>query len=182
MSEALTSPARGSAIEPARLAGEAAVTPDESAAELESLRLALQADLAPRTPYELMLADNLVDLEWERRRARRWAVAVIFEEARRQLETRLGEGGARKTEAREICAAWASGSEEGLAAAEAAARRAGTSLAAVGAEAQSAQAGLVEPLLREIRGIEGRRRKLLADLRMLQARNRPAVAEDETTS
>lgn len=181
MSKPPTSPSRGTAIEPARLAGEAAVTPDESAADLESLRLALQADLAPRTPYERVLADNLVDLEWERQRARRWAVAVIFDEAHRQLETRLREGGVRKTEARDICASWASGSEEGQAAAEAGAHRAGTSLAAVVAEAQGAQAGLVEPLLRDIRGVEGRRRKLLEDLRKLQARNRPAVTEGETT-
>ena len=56
--------------------------PDEDATTFEALRDVLFADLAPGTPYERLLARNLVDLEWEALRHRRFRDHLIRAEYR----------------------------------------------------------------------------------------------------
>lgn len=61
--------------------------PDESPEEVAQLRAAILADLAPASAYERILAANLVELECEQRRLRRWiATAIRAEVVKRALD------------------------------------------------------------------------------------------------
>jgi hypothetical protein len=51
--------------------------PDEDTTSYEGLRDILMSDLAPQSPYERVLAQNLVDLEWQGLRHRRFRDHLI---------------------------------------------------------------------------------------------------------
>lgn len=50
---------------------------DEDELVLDKLKIALLADLDPRTPYQHVFAENLVELEWEKLRHRRMRNALL---------------------------------------------------------------------------------------------------------
>ena len=58
------------------------ILPGEDPAIYEGLRDAFLRDLAPRSPYERALAENLVQLEWEASRYRRMRDDLIRSKAR----------------------------------------------------------------------------------------------------
>lgn len=60
--------------------------PDEDAGQMADLRQALLMDLAPSTPYEHSIAEQIFNLEWEASRHRRLRDALIVAEVRRQAE------------------------------------------------------------------------------------------------
>jgi hypothetical protein len=53
------------------------ILPDERAETFDALRQALFSDLAPATPYEHLLAEQLVALEWEALRHRRMRDSLL---------------------------------------------------------------------------------------------------------
>ncbi len=69
------------------------LTADEDPAEFESIRNALIADLDPGTPYETMLAENLVALEWESFRHRRLREGLLLSALRQEVVGKLGQVG-----------------------------------------------------------------------------------------
>ena len=68
------------------------LTPDEDPADFEPLHTALIQDLEPGTPYEKMLAENLVALEWEMLRHRRLRDGLLLTAFREQLMVAISEG------------------------------------------------------------------------------------------
>lgn len=70
---------------------EAHLLPDESAEAYRSLREEILAELKPKTARQRLVADNLVNLEWDIARHRRMLAAVTRSEFRRQAESAMGE-------------------------------------------------------------------------------------------
>jgi hypothetical protein len=67
------------------------LTPDENPADFEPLHTALMQDLEPGTPYETMLAENLVALEWEMLRHRRLRDGLLLTAFREQLMVAISD-------------------------------------------------------------------------------------------
>jgi hypothetical protein len=61
------------------------VLPGEDQREYDELREALLYDLRPSTPYERIIAEQLLGLEWEARRHRRLRDALVYSEFRTRL-------------------------------------------------------------------------------------------------
>lgn len=61
------------------------VLPGEDQREYDELREALLFDLRPNTPYERIIAEQLLGLEWEARRHRRLRDALVLSEFRTHL-------------------------------------------------------------------------------------------------
>lgn len=62
---------------------------DEDEIALSKLKTALMADLDPRTPYQHVFAENLVELEWEKLRHRRMRNALLNAELKEKTTTAL---------------------------------------------------------------------------------------------
>jgi hypothetical protein len=66
--------------------------PGESSADMEQLRLALMAELAPKTAYQKRLAGQLVDYEWEIDRHRRLRDFCLLAQYQARARTLLDRG------------------------------------------------------------------------------------------
>lgn len=66
--------------------------PGESPADKEQLRLAMTAELAPRTAYQKRLAEQLVDYEWEIDRHRRLRDFCLLAQYQARARTLLDRG------------------------------------------------------------------------------------------
>ena len=158
--------------------------PGEDEGAYDALRQALLADLAPSTPYQKILAENLVDLEWEATRyrdfrdnllivsARNTALQLIdgdedswefepSEEALHHAASIFGPDGKVKTASISVL------------------EQAGTSVGELLAGAYASEAKTLDHLALHIAEIEARRRRLLDDYERLKARRAKSVPDAE---
>lgn len=155
------------------------ILPGENPDLYEALRDALLHDLAPRSPYQRILAHNLITLEWEAQRHRRMRDELIRAEMRDiavgGLESgRLGAG-YRATPEHKAMGHALVGPDRGRAEAAAQALVArGITLGELAAKAYGLQGEKVEVHEKKLADLETRRRRLREEYdRLGAARQRP---------
>ncbi len=65
------------------------IMPDENPEDFEVFQAGLLNELAPITPYQNIIAQNIIANEWEMFRLRRWRKALIVDETEKQLLDRF---------------------------------------------------------------------------------------------
>lgn len=158
--------------------------PGEDKGAYDALRDALLSDLAPATPYQRVLAENLVSLEWEAvryrnlrddlliQRARDAAANVIddpagiikfdiSEDSKRAAISLFGPDGAEREASKKLL------------------EKAGTNVGEVLAKAYTAEITSLDHFARHIAEIETRRRRLLDDYERLKSTRRPPIPDAE---
>ena len=149
--------------------------PDESPEEVAQLRAAILADLAPATAYERILAANLVELECEQRRLRRWiATAIRAEVVKRALDALRRRPEMTRPKLARLEADFKAAAPERQAAALRRCREAGVDLAALVAKVRLDLDASITRLEEDLRETERRRRALFEDLDRLARRRRTA--------
>jgi len=150
--------------------------PDEDQTTYQALRAMLFSDLAPGTPYEHVIAQNLVDLEWEAMRHRRFRDQLILSEYKKvaaELVDKsdnpsgfsLGPSQAVKTLAHDLV----SSDAEVRSAAEQQLADRNISSSEILALAYQRRAKDLEPHDRKLAEVEVRRRRLREDYERLKA-------------
>ncbi|ROT98120.1 hypothetical protein [Histidinibacterium lentulum] len=141
----------------------------------EALREALLNDLNPATPYERVLAENIIGLEWEAYRYRRMRDSMIRNRFRELAAGAFAGGGIfeglitdPESRAQAAALAGANAASHEKASEELAAK--GFSVPEILAKAYVELAPTLEPLERHIAQMEERRRRLRGDLDTLTAR------------
>lgn len=151
---------------------------DEEGDPAARLRGALMSELAPGSLIAKMLVSDIVEVELELRRLRRWITALLNARAEGLMELALGEVFPERDprELHALARRWGHGEPE--AAAELA--RAGVDVTRVVARARESLADYLVVQERQVERCEERRRRLLADLRSEEATAaRRAVPEAE---
>ena len=150
--------------------------PDEDPETHAALRDAILLDLTPGTPYERILAEQLVTLEWEALRHRRMRDSLLLAEYRDQSvgvfqEGKVGGIGShrRNERANEMAFDLVSTNKDRRAEAMQALEDAQITPSEIVAKAYSALEKDLQPHERHIAAIEGRRRKLRGDFERLKA-------------
>lgn len=153
--------------------------PDDSDLDAAQLFSALVSDLAPRTPMEKLIVRDLVDLELERARCRRWIQMAVMDAVYQQMLARGEGGGLKARDQKRYRDLWNSGDTK--------ARHDVIRALSDGIDptphvlqARLRQAEIIDGFEDRIREIEHRRRRLHDDLTRLQQRTRPMIAEAET--
>ena len=158
--------------------------PGEDKLSFEDLRESFMIDLAPGTPYETALAENLVTLEWEAVRHRNMRDNLIRNEFREQsigvfqehkitslIDFQQGEA------AQELAGALLSSDLEQRGIAEAELEDIGITTSEILAEAYSRKSKFIELHERLLANIEVRRRRLRADFNSLKATRATPIEE-----
>ena len=155
--------------------------PDEDPETHGALRDAILLDLVPATPYEHILAEQLVTLEWEALRHRRLRDSLLLAEYRDQSMGVFKEGEVgkistifRDKSANDMAFNLVSTNKDRRTEAMQALEVAQITPSEIVAKAYKALAKDLQPHERQIAEIEGRRRKLREDFdRLKTARARP---------
>ena len=160
--------------------------PDEDPETHAALRDAILLDLMPGTPYEHILAEQLVTLEWEALRHRRMRDSLLLAEYREQSVGvfqkrevgRIG-GYSRNERANEMAFDLVSTNKDRRTEAMQALEDAQITPSEIVAKAYTALAKDLQPHERHIAAIEGRRRKLRGDFERLKAARARPIEEAE---
>jgi hypothetical protein len=158
--------------------------PDESDSDAQQMQAALSSDLAPRTPLEKLIVRDLVDLELEGTRCRRWIQMVIMSELFEPMLAQAQLGGQKgKLTAKESGIYQRSWSGADIAEK----RRIIRALSDLGIDpapfvldARIKQGQIIDAFEERLRDIAQRRRRLYEDLLRAQSRTRPVIAEAQT--
>ena len=160
--------------------------PDEDPETHAALRDAILLDLTPGTPYERILAEQLVTLEWEALRHRRMRDSLLLAEYRDQSvgvfqEGKVGRIGShrRNERANEMAFDLVSTNKDRRTEAMQALEDAQITPSEIVAKAYSALARNLQPHEGQIAAIEGRRRKLRGDFERLKAARARPIEEAE---
>ena len=160
--------------------------PDEDPETHAALRDAILLDLTPGTPYERILAEQLVTLEWEALRHRRMRDSLLLAEYRDQSvgvfqEGKVGRIGShrRNERANEMAFDLVSTNKDLRTEAMQALEDAQITPSEIVAKAYSALEKDLQPHERHIAAIEGRRRKLRGDFERLKAARARPIEEAE---
>lgn len=160
--------------------------PDEDPETHAALRDAILLDLTPGTPYERILAEQLVTLEWEALRHRRMRDSLLLAEYRDQSvgvfqEGKVGRIGSyrRNERANEMAFDLVSTNKDRRTEAMQALEDAQITPSEIVAKAYTALAKDLQPHERHIAAIEGRRRKLRGDFERLKAARARPIEEAE---
>ena len=160
--------------------------PDEDPETHAALRDAILLDLTPGTPYERILAEQLVTLEWEALRHRRMRDSLLLAEYRDQSvgvfqEGKVGGIGShrRNERANEMAFDLVSTNKDRRTVAMQALEDAQITPSEIVAKAYSALEKDLQPHERHIAAIEGRRRKLRGDFERLKAARARPIEEAE---
>jgi len=160
--------------------------PDEDPETHAALRDAILLDLTPGTPYERILAEQLVTLEWEALRHRRMRDSLLLAEYRDQSvgvfqKREVGRIGShrRNERANEMAFDLVSTNKDRRTEAMQALEEAQIPPSEIVAKAYTALAKDLQPHERHIAAIEGRRRKLRGDFERLKAARARPIAEAE---
>lgn len=150
--------------------------PDENRTTYEALREMLFSDLTPGTPYEHVIAQNLVDLEWEAMRHRRFRDQLILSEYKNvaaelvdKSASPLGISLGPSQADRELALNSVSSDPEVRAAAEQHLADRNISPSEILAKAYQIRSKDLEPHDRKLAEIEVRRRRLREDYERLKA-------------
>jgi hypothetical protein len=158
--------------------------PDDSDIDTQQMQEALFSDLAPRTPLEKLIVRDLVDLELEGTRCRRWIQMVIMSELFEPMLAQAQFGGQKgKLTAKESGIYQRSWSGADIAEK----RRIIRALSDLGIDpapfvldARIKQGQIIDAFEERLRDIAQRRRRLYEDLLRAQSRTRPVIAEAQT--
>ena len=160
--------------------------PDEDPETHAALRDAILLDLTPATPYERILAEQLVTLEWEALRHRRMRDSLLLAEYRDQSvgvfqNRKVGRIGShrRNERANEMAFDLVSTNKDRRTEAMQALEDAQITPSEIVAKAYTALAKDLQPHERHIAAIEGRRRKLRGDFERLKAARARPIEEAE---
>lgn len=155
--------------------------PDESAEAYRSLREEILTELAPKTARQRLVADNLVDLEWDIARHRRMLAAVARSEFRRQAEGAMGRTAFFSKTMPISDSQFGSSLLSGDAAAEKKLAQRGVTLSELTAAAMLARSETIAYHEGRIADLERRRRFLHADYDQLTARRlkKPDIGDAE---
>ena len=158
--------------------------PGEDEVGFEDLRQALLLDLAPATPYETALAENLVALEWEAGRYRRLRDDLVRERFREFAigvfhEGKIGQAFSPSETSRRLATTLTGqdASEREVALQALAERR--ISEGAILARAYDKESKTLAQLDRQIAELEERRRKLRIELGSVKAARAVPVPDAE---
>ncbi|SLN12073.1 hypothetical protein ROJ8625_00308 [Roseivivax jejudonensis] len=153
----------------------------EDAEDFETIRQALLFELAPRSGYARIIANNLVELEWERRQYHQMIHDVIKRSAKRAFTRYLADG-----HAGEISQKVLEDLEAGFDGPVAERRRTELRLSEYGidvgelvCQAWTSQAKLIGDLKAQLNDTEIRRRKLWKDFDKLQPQRADAIEDAE---
>lgn len=153
--------------------------PGEDVDEIAQLRAAILADLAPRSAYERIIVANLVELECEHRRLRRWIVSALREQMVRQaLDAVARAGGQTPAQRARLRDDLMAAEPQRRAAARARLVEAGVDLDALMARVRLELDDGIARLEVDLRETERRRRGLFGDLDRLRLRHRAAAVPD----
>ena len=162
--------------------------PDEDPETHAALRDAILLDLMPGTPYERILAEQLVTLEWEALRHRRMRDSLLLAEYRDQSVGafqkrkvgRMDDFLSTQTQStKDLAFDLVSTDENRRAKAMQALEVAEITPSEIVAKAYTALAKDLQPHERHIAAIEGRRRKLRGDFERLKAARARPIEEAE---
>ena len=160
--------------------------PDEDPETHAALRDAIILDLMPGTPYERILAEQIVTLEWEALRHRRMRDSLLLAEYRDQSvgvfqNREVGRIGSysRNERANEMAFDLVSTNKDLRTEAMQALEDAQITPSEIVAKAYTALAKDLQPHERHIAAIEGRRRKLRGDFERLKAARARPIEEAE---
>ena len=160
--------------------------PDEDPETHAALRDAILLDLMPGTPYERILAEQLVTLEWEALRHRRMRDSLLLAEYHDQSvgvfqKREVGRIGSysRNERANEMAFDLVSTNKDRRTEAMQALEDAQITPSEIVAKAYTALAKDLQPHERHIAAIEGRRRKLRGDFERLKAARARPIEEAE---
>ena len=160
--------------------------PDEDPETHAALRDAILLDLTPGTPYERILAEQLVTLEWEALRHRRMRDSLLLAEYRDHSvgvfqKREVGRIGSysRNERANEMAFDLVSTNKDRRTEAMQALEVAEITPSEIVAKAYTALAKDLQPHERHIAAIEGRRRKLRGDFERLKAARARPIEEAE---
>lgn len=160
------------------------VLPDETENDAKYLHRILVEDLCPESALENMIVRDLVELEVERMRCRRWVQAAIMNSVCVGMLEQAQNGGRGKKRSdafdKEVQAAWGRGDRDAYDRVIAMLVEAGFDPASYVLQARIAQNDIIAPLEDQIRGIEERRRRLYDDIARLQRRKKQTIADAET--
>jgi hypothetical protein len=159
------------------------VLPDEDETDYRGLEMALEQEFAPRTTMERLVVGDLVALEWEKRRLRRWIQSILQREIKSRMAAAfrrsLPEGLHPGDPVEPLVHTWMTALPDHRHTIDARIRRAGIDPAAIVFEAYEAQEYAVRRFEVDLRPLDVRRRRLIDDLRGLQARRARPVADAE---
>ncbi|MZR13383.1 hypothetical protein GQE99_10175 [Maritimibacter sp. DP07] len=165
------------------------ILPGENAETHETLRQALLSDLAPATPYETLLAEHLIALEWEALRHRRLRDSLLRAEFRVQAEGVFAKGIVEAVhdfeqtpESKDLAFDLVASDPERRETALAALAELEISVEEIMARTYTSLAKDLEPHERQIAEIETRRRKLREDFDRLKSANAVLVEDAEEVS
>lgn len=160
--------------------------PGEDETTYEGLRQAFMADLAPGTPYETTLADNLITLEWEAMRHRRIRDGLLIAEYRDQAMGVFQEGKVgtvsswdQSEKIQDMAFALVNSDPEIRQSAELELEKYQIEPAEILAKAYRAVAKSLEPHERKLADIEVRRRRLRDEFDRLKAARTRTIEEAE---
>ena len=158
--------------------------PDENPVVYEDLHDALIGDLAPGTPYERALAENLVTLEWEAIRHRRMRDTLIKAKARDLAIGVFSTGEVRDAynpdeKHEQLGSALVSADRKSAAKAAAALKKHEISLDEIFAKAYSRVSNQLELHEKKLADLETRRRRLRDDYERLKAARARSVEDAE---
>ncbi len=158
--------------------------PDDSDSDTQQMQAALFRDLAPRTPLEKLIVRDLVDLELEGTRCRRWIQMVIMSELFEPMLAQAQLGGQKgKLTAKESGIYQRSWSGADIAEKRRIIRALsdfGIDPAPFVLDARIKQGQIIDAFEERLRDIAQRRRRLYEDLLRAQSRTRPVIAEAQT--
>ena len=155
--------------------------PDEDANSYEALREALLRDLSPSTPYEHVLAENLVTIEWEAVRYRKRRDDLLIASARDLAAFAVEDpiGVSPSTEAKRQAVALFGSESRKRKKAAAKLEESGTNIDALLAEAYAKEIGALGYIDRHLADIETRRRRLRDDYDRLKAKRARPIPDAE---
>jgi hypothetical protein len=157
--------------------------PDEDGNAYLNLEHKLAVEFDARTAMEHLVVKDIFHLEWEKLRLRRWIYTILRNRVRGHMATELrqacpqGVGGGEPVET--LVQEWLNSTASDRSAAEARIRSAGVDPTAVVAEAYAACQYQICQFEADLKSMDTRRRRLLDDLRRLQARRRPEASDAE---
>jgi hypothetical protein len=157
--------------------------PDEDGDAFLTLEHKLAVEFDAKTEMERLVVRDIFQLEWEKQRLRRWNYTILRQRVAAFMATALrgsssqGPGGNEPVKA--LVQEWLNASASNGSDAEARIRAAGVDPTAVVIEAYAACQHEICQFEADLKSMDTRRRRLLDDLRRLQARRRPDVADAE---
>jgi hypothetical protein len=157
--------------------------PDEDGEAYLELEHQLALEFDAKTEMERLVVRDIFHLEWEKRRLRRWIYILLRQKVAAFMATALRESSPQGTGRVEPVdppvQEWMTAGPSERSDAEARIRAAGVDPTTVVIEAYAACRDSICRFEAELRSMDTRRRRLLDDLRRLQARRRPEASDAE---